>query len=101
MRHKTLLLLLVTALPLFAQKKIEELFSEKLNAKRTFTVTLPPYYKQDKDKKYPLILVLDGDYMVAPFEGIFNYTGYWDELPEAIIVGVDKITATSAKKTAV
>lgn len=90
MRHKTLLLLLVTALPLFAQKKIEELFSEKLNAKRTFTVTLPPYYKQDKDKKYPLILVLDGDYMVAPFEGIFNYTGYWDELPEAIIVGVDQ-----------
>lgn len=90
MKYKTLLLLLVTALPLFAQKKIEEIFSQKLNAKRTFTVTLPPYYKQDKDKKYPLILVLDGDYMVAPFEGIFSYTGYWDELPEAIIVGVDQ-----------
>lgn len=98
MRHTTLLLLLVTALPLFAQKKSEELFSEKLNAKRTFTVTLPPYYKQDKDKKYPLILVLDGDYMTAPFEGVFNYTGYWDELPEAIIVGVDQNYGTQREE---
>jgi predicted alpha/beta superfamily hydrolase len=90
MKHKSLLLLLVTALPLFAQKKAEEIFSEKLNAKRSFTVTVPPYYSQDKNKEYPLILVLDGDYMAAPFEGIFNYTGYWDELPEAIIVGVNQ-----------
>ncbi len=90
MKYKTLLLLLVMASPLFAQRTTEEIQSEKLNAKRSFTVTTPPYYKQDKDKKYPLILVLDGDYMVAPFEGVFDYTGYWDELPEAIIVGVNQ-----------
>ena len=88
MRYITLLLLFLTASPLFAQKKTEEVFSEKLNAKRSITVTLPPLYEQNKDKKYPLILVLDGEYLTGPFEGTLAYTTYWDELPEAIIVGV-------------
>jgi len=88
MRYITLLLLFLTASPLFAQKKTEEVFSDKLNAKRSITVTLPPFYEQNKDKKYPLILVLDGEYLTGPFEGTLAYTTYWDELPEAIIVGV-------------
>ncbi|KGO87088.1 histidine kinase [Flavobacterium rivuli WB 3.3-2 = DSM 21788] len=88
MRYITLLLLFITASPLLAQKKTEEVFSEKLNAKRSITVTLPPLYEQNKDKKYPLILVLDGEYLTGPFEGTLAYTTYWDELPEAIIVGV-------------
>jgi len=88
MRYITLLLLFITASPLFAQKKTEEVFSDKLNAKRSITVTLPPFYEQNKDKKYPLILVLDGEYLTGPFEGTLAYTTYWDELPEAIIVGV-------------
>ena len=90
MRYTTLLLLLIAAHPLFAQKKTEEVFSEKLNIKRDITVTLPPLYNKDKNKIYPLILVLDGEYMAAPFEGTLDYTAYWDELPEAIIVGVNQ-----------
>jgi len=90
MRYITLLLLFITASPLFAQKKNEEVFSDKLNAKRSITVTLPPFYDQNKDKKYPLILVLDGEYLTGPFEGTLAYTTYWDELPEAIIVGVNQ-----------
>jgi len=90
MRYITLVLLFVAVNALHAQKKMDELFSEKLNAKRTFTVTLPPLYDQNKDKIYPLILLLDGEYLTGPFEGTLAYTTYWDELPEAIIVGVNQ-----------
>ena len=91
MKYITLLLLLFSASPLLAQTKTEEVFSAKLNTKREITVTLPPYYKTDKNKKYPLLLVMDGEYLVSPFAGTLSYTTYWDELPETIIVGINHI----------
>ena len=90
MRHINLLLAFVIAMPAMAQKKTEEIFSAKLNAKREITVTLPQYYKQDKNKKYPLLVLLDGDYLVDPFTGVLSYTSYWDELPETIVVGINQ-----------
>jgi len=90
MKHITLLLLLFAASSTFAQTIPEEVTSAKLNTTREITVVLPPYYKQNKDKKYPLLLVMDGEYLVDAFKGTIDYTTYWDELPETIIVGINQ-----------
>lgn len=74
----------------FAQKITEEVFSKKLNEKRGLTIVLPESYDESKNKKYPLLLVLDGDYLLDPISGIFSYATYWDDLPETIIVGLDQ-----------
>jgi len=89
MKKNTLLLLLLFALPLFSQVRTEEVVSQKLNTTRDITIVFPQYYEEDKDKVYPLLLVLDGEYMVEPFKGILQYANYWDDLPEAIIVGIN------------
>lgn len=75
------------------QTKSEEVFSAKLNTQRTIRVSLPPYYNTDKKKKYPLLLLLDGEYMLDPFTGTLSYAYYWDELPEVVVVAVDNVDA--------
>jgi predicted alpha/beta superfamily hydrolase len=90
MKNITLLLLLFAASISFAQTIPEEVTSVKLNATREITVVLPPFYKQNKDKKYPLLLVMDGEYLIDAFKGTLNYAAYWDELPETIIVGINQ-----------
>jgi len=89
MKNKLLLFILVASYPLLAQTRTEEIVSQKLNATRDITITFPQYYEEDKDKVYPLLLVLDGEYMVEPFKGTLQYANYWDDLPEAIIVGIN------------
>ena len=49
---------------------------------------LPFSYAQNKTKKYPLLIILDGDYLLDPFEGALKYGAYWDDMPEVIIVGI-------------
>jgi predicted alpha/beta superfamily hydrolase len=74
----------------FAQKITEEVFSPKLNEKREITIGLPPSYLTNPNKKYPLLIVLDGDYLFDPFQGALNYGAYWDDLPEVILVGINQ-----------
>lgn len=83
-------LLLFTAFTANAQEIVENFHSQKLGADRELTIIVPPSYEKEKDKKYPLVLVLDGDYLTDPVSGIFSYTSYWDDLPEAIIVGISQ-----------
>lgn len=88
----SLLFSLAVIFPSVAQQtKSEEVFSAKLNAKRTVRVSLPPYYNADKKKKYPLLLLLDGEYMLDPFTGTLSYAYYWDELPEVVVVAIDNV----------
>lgn len=68
----------------------ETINSQKLGTKREIIVTLPPYYTQDPDKKYPVLIVLDGEYLAAPFTGILEYSNYWEDLPEMIVVAVNQ-----------
>lgn len=89
MKYVSLLLLLFASIPLGAQVKTEELASKILGTPRTIRVETPPYYEADKDKKYPLLLLLDGEYMLEPFSGDLSYAYYWDELPETIIVAIN------------
>ena len=85
---KITLLLLVFAFCKVAAQKTEEITSEILNENRLVTIKLPTSYELNKDKKYPLLIVLDGDYLFDPFAGVISYTSYWDDLPEVIIVGI-------------
>lgn len=73
-----------------SQKTVEILTSKKLNSDREITIGLPPSYETNKTKKYPLLLLLDGDYLFDPFQGALNYGAYWDDLPEVIIVGISQ-----------
>ena len=86
-----LLLLFTTSFGAFSQKKITDtIASEKLKEKRTITISLPASYQKNKNKKYPLLVLLDGDYLLDPFQGALNYGAYWDDLPEVIIVGISQ-----------
>ncbi len=86
------IILLITVLfctTLFAQRSHDTIFSQKLNEDRTFTVSLPLSYKKEKNKKYPLVILLDGEYLFDAFDGAFAYGNYWDDLPEVILIGID------------
>ncbi len=84
-----LLFILITSIS-FSQRITESIQSKKLNETREFTVSLPPNYEFDVDKKYPILVLLDGEYLLNPFEGNLKYGNYWDDLPGMIIVAVNQ-----------
>lgn len=90
MISRILLLFLFISSIVYPQKKTEEIVSKKLNETREITIVTPSQYEVNKDKTYPLIIVLDGEYLVDPFAGILSYTAYWDDLPQAIVVGINQ-----------
>jgi predicted alpha/beta superfamily hydrolase len=72
----------------FSQKRYEKINSKKLGTERVLIISLPASYESDTQKKYPLVLLLDGDYLFDPFYGAMEYANYWDDMPEVILVGV-------------
>jgi len=74
----------------FSQVSIDTVHSEKLDEDRIIKIALPPNYAKNKDKRYPLLFLLDGNYLFDPFYGAFSYGYYWDDLPEVIIVSVNQ-----------
>jgi len=74
----------------FSQISKDTIFSQKLNEDRQFTIALPESYTSNKTKKYPIVLLLDGDYLFDPFHGALTYGAYWDDIPEVIIVGISQ-----------
>src|SRR5689334_15659975 len=90
MKSLFLSFMLLLSASLFSQTTVEEIFSAKLNAKRTVKIKLPPSYGANPERKYPLLLVLDGEYLFSPFEGNLTYGNYWDDMPEVILVGINQ-----------
>ncbi len=88
------LFLLLTAilLPLanFAQIKYESLSSQKLGETRQIKIQLPRNYEENKEKRYPVVVVLDGDYLFEPVAGMIDYYSYWEDAPEMIVVGINQ-----------
>lgn len=72
----------------FGQKLKDSILSKKLDTYRHLTISLPPSYDRETKKVYPLLFLLDGDYLFDPFQGALSYGNYWDDLPEVIIVGL-------------
>lgn len=68
----------------------ETITSEKLGEQREIKIQLPKNYEQNKDKKYPIALVLDADYLFEPVSGLINYYSYWEDIPEMIVIGINQ-----------
>ena len=89
---RLLLLLMAIALPLsaFSQIKHESLSSEKLGETRQIKIQLPRNYEENTEKRYPVVVVLDGDYLFEPVAGMVDYYSYWEDAPEMIVVGINQ-----------
>ncbi|MFL0353338.1 alpha/beta hydrolase [Xanthomarina sp. GH4-25] len=74
-----------------AQVIYEPFNSAKLAETREVKIQLPRGYDDHPDKKYPIIMVFDGDYMFEAVAGNVDYYSYWDDMPDAIVVGVNQI----------
>lgn len=90
MKKVYLLLALICLCSTYAQKTTTLVSSPRLNENREITIGLPASYEKNPNKKYPLLVLLDGDYLFDPFQGALNYGAYWDDLPEVIIVGISQ-----------
>jgi len=88
MKKIILFLLMTLSFSGFGQKLKDSILSKKLDTYRYLTVSLPPSYDRETKKVYPLLFLLDGDYLFDPFQGAISYGNYWDDLPEVIIVGL-------------
>ena len=78
-----------------AQVEYESIDSQKLGESRDIKIQLPRGYGENIDKSYPLIIVFDGDYMFELVAGNVDYYSYWEDMPEAIVVGVNQIDKRS------
>ena len=85
---KQILLLLLFSISVFSQKTTQPFDSNTLAESREITIGLPPSYEKNPNKRYPILILLDGDYLFDPFYGALNYGAYWDDLPETIIIGI-------------
>lgn len=74
----------------FAQSKVlyDEIPSMKLGESRKLKIQLPRDYEDNIDKSYPIVLVLDANYLFEPVAGNVDYFGYWEDMPESIVVGI-------------
>lgn len=72
-----------------AQVTYKNFNSEKLGEAREVKIQLPRSYNTS-DKSYPVVVVLDGDYMFEIVAGNVEYASYWEDIPEAIVVGINQ-----------
>jgi len=91
MKKLFLLLLITVTANVFAQKRVTDtITSQRLNEDREITIGLPPSYEKNSKQSYPIMVLLDGDFLFDPFQGALSYGYYWDDLPEVIIVGISQ-----------
>jgi uncharacterized protein len=90
MKHLLIVSLLFFSITCFPQIKTVNFESEKLNDTRVLSISLPASYEKSPKRHYPLLILLDGDYLLNPFLGALSYGSYWDDLPEVIIVGISQ-----------
>lgn len=77
----------VSQISSYSQTEYIKVESSILKQTRQIKLQLPRNYKSST-KKYPVIIVLDGDYLFEPFAGNVDYLSYWEIIPEAIVVGI-------------
>jgi hypothetical protein len=73
-----------------AQAIYESIYSSKLEEEREIKLQLPRNYNVDDKVAYPLVIVLDGDYLFEPVAGNIDFQSYWDDMPGCIIVGINQ-----------
>ena len=68
----------------------DTILSKYLNEKRAIEIQLPRSYEIESNKNYPLMIVLDGDYMFNIVSGSVDYLSYWGDVPENLVVGINQ-----------
>ena len=86
---KYFFLLLIFTTQLFSQTKYEFIDSDRLG-QRELKIQLPRNYNENLEQFYPLIVTLDGDYLFEVVSGNVDYMSYWDDMPDAIVVGINQ-----------
>jgi len=79
---------ILTYLTTTAQVTYKEFYSTRLDDTRKLKIQLPRNYDPNGNRTYPIVLVLDGDYLFEPVAGNVDYFSYWEDMPEAIVVGI-------------
>lgn len=95
-KRVTQLYVFLFMLQVTSQVIYEPFQSSRLGEKRDIKIQLPRNYNPEEKIEYPLIIVLDGDYLFEPVTGNVDYQSYWGEMPKCIVVGVNQST-TRAK----
>ena len=91
MKHFTLFtLVFLFSFPLIAQVIYEPFESVKIDGSRDIKIQLPRNYDAEEETLYPLVIVLDGDYLFEPVVGNTDYQSYWEDIPNCIVVGVNQ-----------
>ena len=75
---------------LYVSRINDTILSKYLNEKRAIEIQLPRSYEIQSDKNYPLMIVLDGDYMFNIVSGSVDYLSYWGDIPENLVVGINQ-----------
>ncbi|MBK8489320.1 MAG: prolyl oligopeptidase family serine peptidase [Saprospirales bacterium] len=92
--------------PPFLQKvgMLDSLYSQALHESREFYVQLPPGYNPEKNQKYPVVYILDGEVFLPTVHIVHEfYSGGF--IPEMILIGISnsknrtRDLTTSSKKT--
>ena len=83
-------LVFLFSITLTAQVIYEPFESSKLEGTRDIKIQLPRNYDAEEETLYPLVIVLDGDYLFEPVVGNTDYQSYWEDIPNCIVVGVNQ-----------
>ena len=75
---------------LYVSRLNDTILSKYLNEKRAIEIQLPRSYEIEVDKNYPLMIVLDGDFMFNIVSGSVDYLSYWGDIPENLVVGINQ-----------
>ncbi|MDN3491794.1 alpha/beta hydrolase [Winogradskyella bathintestinalis] len=81
---------LFISLNLQSQAIYKTIDSEKLEGQRELKIQLPRNYNPEEKRTYPIIFVLDADYLFEPIAGNIDYQSYWEDIPDCIVVGVNQ-----------
>ncbi|PPK96481.1 MULTISPECIES: alpha/beta hydrolase [Nonlabens] len=74
----------------FSQALYRSFPSDVLGEDRNVKILKPRNYSKNPEKTYPLIIVLDGDFLFEPVAGTADYLAYWDQMPESFVVGINQ-----------
>ena len=94
LKMKIKCILLITLLffcSINAQTIYEEIQSSKLGTSRQIKIQLPRNYENNVEKSYPIFIVFDGDYLFEIVAANVDYYSYWEDMPEAIVVGINQV----------
>src|SRR5262249_44573054 len=69
-----------------------QITSAILKETRRILVVLPASYSQSApDRRYPVTVVVDGEYLIAPVAAVSDELSRNGQIPESVIVGVENV----------